>query len=551
MDLAISNPSGAMDFTIGRPRELMHVFFDRHLPLTPALARDLAELEINPAPASQIIWGKAYHLAGCAIGQERGLGHTNAWTRIFDDFCRIVAEPLLRKAARDLGLVHILGTADVPDPRRSKHVAGFSVYCQRLDNIVAGCLADPEVMPGGFWSHAGTALLASYFARIERLRSSGRSHQVIALPSRSDPLFSRLIFDVAPDFGDAQRLRRFRHRVRQKAERQRSGFRPREGGVAGVVHSRRFEDLHDALPSTFALPPEYLPLKVMEEGFPITHRPPHRQTARDLLWQTFNSAGISAGPAAVVKAAWVDAVLRLRFLLSDAKRTRSEIGWCDIDGDRLLPASTSVFQTGRRAAINPFQIEEATRRKLISRSHLFPDCAATLPSRASLILTERLRRPGQKITELAGQVLQEHLRLAALQREFSAAKEMTGEMTGSQEPRNRRFSVADYAVVFLTHVESAALDRVSADAMVWHEVEGRIRRRFPVPHARRLVILSVQVPPELGGRDKAIVLTSGRTPEGTKVFLDPDQPPDQELAKLIGTLSLKFATEALEAIYGG
>ena len=127
LDLALGNPSEFAGSINGRARALCQVFQDRHVPLTPVLAERLAEIEHAKIPAAAPFWGRAYGLAGDAIGNARSLGQSAPWAALFGDFCRLLVEPMVREAARQLGRVHLLGTADVA--AREKGGQEYTAYC--------------------------------------------------------------------------------------------------------------------------------------------------------------------------------------------------------------------------------------------------------------------------------------------------------------------------------------------------------------------------------------------------------------------------------------
>lgn len=545
LTLSLGTPSEAQNVRDGRAGELLHLFQDRHLPMTPGLAGHLARFEQLERPATDDFWGRAYDLAGEAVGQTRAFGMSRGWSTLFGTFCHLVVEPVLRAAARQMGEVYLLTTDELDGKRRKSAQRSYQDYCRDFEAHVDRLLTDSDKMPPGFWSHAGTSLAAAFFARIDDEGRSEKLREVRSLPARTDPLISRAVFDIEPEFSDGGKLLKKKLRALQKAQRERSGFRPREGGVEGVVYSRRFEDIHDALPSTFMYPRQLMPLKIMEDGFPITHRPPNRLPRRDLLWQSFNTSQIERGPAGIVKAAWLDAILRLRLLLAGTGQTRSEVGWCDVSEDELLPASASLSRSERTVVSDPFAVEGDRRRKMTSRSQLFPECAAMHPSRLVSSLIQRLKGADSDMDGLAARVLFEHVRIAATQ-----AQSRTGRRPGAAKlTSERRVEIEDYALVVVMLVEDHGPSEDITDVSGWYLQERQIIKRFPMPQANRVEPISVRVPSRLEGETDGIVIASARNTQSKPILLTTDDDGAPQLGKLIGEVSLALVNEVVEALY--
>lgn len=545
LTLSLGTPSEAQHLRDSRAGELLDLFQDRHLPMTPGLAGHLARFEQLERPATDDFWGRAYVLAGEAVGQARTFGMSRGWSPLFGAFCRSVVEPVLRAAARQMGEVYLLTTDELGGKHRKSVQRSYQDYCRDFEAHIDRLLTDPDKMPPGFWSHTGTSMAAAFFARIDDEKRSEKLREVRSLPARTDPLISRALFDIEPDFSDGGKLLKKKLRALKKAQRERSGFRPREGGVEGVVYSRRFEDIHDALPSTFTYPRQLMPLKIMEDGFPITHRPPNRLPRRDLLWQSFNTSPIERGPAGIVKVAWLDAILRIRVLLAGTGQTRSEVGWCDISEDRLLPVSASLSRAERNVVSDPFAVEGDNRRKMTSRSQLFPECAARYPSRLTSSLVQRLEGADSNMDGFAARVLFEHARNAAAQ-----AQSKTGRRPGAAKVTSeRRVEIEDYALVVTMLVEDHGPSEDTKDVSGWYLQERQIMKRFPVSQANRVEPISVRVPARLEGETDGIVIASARNTQSKPILLKADDDGAPQIGKLIGEISLALVNEVVEALY--
>jgi hypothetical protein len=356
-----------------RAERLFVAFNERHIALTPALAQHLASLELATIPAHDPFWGRAFRRAGEAIGLGQIIGGSAFWAGALPQFPMMIAEPVLRAAASKLKRTHLFGAAVLGDP------FGFSEVTTALERGVSQALDDMEVMGRGFWVTAAIALYGA--ATVASLARAGRSADLDALhtlPPEPDPVLCRLLFEAEPIFPeDQQHLRR--RRVRQRAAlRKRSGVRPKEGGVAGIRMSTLQEDFPDAVMSELILPEEMLADRLLHEGLIVRYRPPLREPKRDLLSFCMNGTETSAG-AALAKAAWADASLRLQFLLGQIGLERSDLIWATAQGPGLAASVLRADGIKPAASLDPMALAGHARAEMLVRSGLFPGFSDTLP----------------------------------------------------------------------------------------------------------------------------------------------------------------------------
>jgi hypothetical protein len=523
-----------------RARSIFEALHDRHVPVTPALSMALARMETTTDPAAIRPWGRAYGHAGAALGLGGRFGRTAHWARLGDVFISAVAEPLLRRAARAAGVVHIVTPGG--GPRRDS--AGYGAACARIEAAIDAMLDAPETAGAGFWSHAGAKLHAAYRHRVSAALTRGDQE----LPPSPDPLVCRLVFDVEPELPQSTAAPKRPLRSKARSERSRSMIRPREGGVEGIVHTRRPDDLGEALLTSYAYPPELLLSRLLEEGFLIPHRPPLRRPRRHLLALAFNTSPLGAGPGAVAKAAWIDASLRLGVLLGAQNLRETEFGWCDLMETGLLPAAVSVstIATKETARLDPFMLGGDLRRSMAARSTLLPSALAGLPARPWR--EGRLEdRPRDAMRALLGECARARLAGAAIGR--------GAEARAAAMPRHA--DAAEYATtvalrITLGHADGAR--RVTEwrdDRATFLHAHGLIGARSGgAPDSLRLragqMLLPEQVAP-----GHAFRVASDGDPVERAIAPDPDLAPAPALAALIGALSEWFMGQITQALDEG
>lgn len=380
--MRIAGPNGwAGRATSARAQGVLAAFHERHVPLTPRLARALARLESTPTPGADQDWGRAFVRAGEALGIAGQVGSA-FWAAAMPIFAVSVAEPILRHAARRVGQITLFGAADLG----LADEAPPGDQARQIEAAVNAALGDAAVMGRGFWVVAGVALHAAATHATEVRAGlvrpvAGQARRLLPEP---DAALCRLLFETEPQFQEAPLARQRRQRARAKSMRKRSGIRPKEGGVAGIRASRRIEDFPDAVFSELIMPIPVLANRLLHEGVLVRHRPPLRDPKRDLLSLCFCDAQGASGAGALVKAAWADAGLRLRLILSQLGLTHSDLIWAEAGPVCPMAAVLRTEDVSLRAGLDPMQLAGPQRADMLIRSGLLPGFVDTLPGADAL-----------------------------------------------------------------------------------------------------------------------------------------------------------------------
>ena len=347
---------------------------DRHVPITPLLAESLADMTRKGFPGQHQIWGRAFENAGAAIGISRRLGNASIWRDTIIGFIQHIAEPIIRTAASRIGSVVLVAKHPINiEVLKLQNHNHYKNYSAELEKCVDELLDDPEIMGHTFWVMAGIAMLAML-----HYRPNTKSDKELPF---TDSLVASLFYELEPDLSSGgQFLKRYiQQTIRSKFKR--LGIRPREGGVQGVIHSRRMEELGEALPSWMIVPKELRVLKLVEEGFFLTNRPPVRRPLRDILALTFVEGNPTSEILQIVRTAWLDATIRLQFILSDKKLTKSELILCDCTDVGISTNALSAENTTDFTEINPITISGSYRAHLLSTSTLCPKVFCSIPQK--------------------------------------------------------------------------------------------------------------------------------------------------------------------------
>ncbi len=517
-----------------RGAEMFAALQDRHVPVTPLLAETLAQMETSKHPSECRPWGQAYELAGQSIGLAQRFGRSARWTGSSTAFRLRVVEPLLRGAAQRLGELRLVGSAPLgtiggPDP-------AYELYCRAVEEEVNRMLSGLEVLGEAFWVPVALAL----FAATLRGRQPHAGSRIIALPDSPDPALARLVYTIPPDFAETDDLRRRMDRPRRRSERLRVGVRPKEGGIDGVIITRRLEDIEDAFHSEFLLPKSYRNLKFFEEGYRIRHRPPLRSPARDLLFLTLCEASPDAGAATLVKAAWIDAAIRLRLALTTMELPLSELGWCDLPTHGPRATAISVQTLKSRVNVDPMAVPHAVMKTQVSDSPLLPNIferlPATCPRSGEGGETADLKTPQSKAARLL---------LAAC----AKATEQTG-------LRNRETDSAgglstnrpeDYGCVFALRVRASTSSSGARITPDWSSERSETIHLFGLDRVASLRCATLLLPPSL--TPGAVFPTYLDGGESGDLEIPEDRDPQEAIARTLGLLSHWVITQTLEAVH--
>lgn len=366
--LIISCESGPLGTGAMRLRD---AFAQRHVPLSGALASMLERFLASRQPLLDPFWGRAFGCMAKSLGISGAVGGQSLMLNARLRFPLIVAEPVLRHAARRAGLLPLAGHGVEPVEPEAFQKAQAS-----LELATQAALADPEVMGRPFWVHAALDLLQE----AHRLATARARTSAAAASGECDPALAALIFLHPPRFDLARQHERPRRRARQVSAHRRAGIRPKEGGVAGIRQSRSLEDLPDGLFSEMIQPRMLLANKLLHEGLLVRHRPPRRDPRRDLLAVALQGADRDDGMGLLVKAAWADAAIRLRVALSQMGLANSDLVWSQQGCDAtVLDCQLSEPGLGK---LPPLLIDGRVRADMLMRSRLLPGFAV-LPGRTA------------------------------------------------------------------------------------------------------------------------------------------------------------------------
>ncbi|GGB28446.1 hypothetical protein [Allosediminivita pacifica] len=507
----------------GRPHALIAAFAERHVALTLDMAEALAELEGADAPAEVRLWGAGFRLAGEAVGQARTLGATRFWQASVPSFMTTVAEPLLRKAMQRCGAVALPGQT----PLGASPTGNWQTsYRAQLDAL----LLDMDGMGQGFWAEAALRLYGSALHTVQA-RRTGPTH------FEPEPLLVRLLFENEPILPEAARLSRRLKRVRNKSQRKRSGARPKEGGVTGLRSSTSLEDLNDALMSELVLPPPMLADRILHEGLLVRHRPPYRQPRRDVLMITLadRREARDRDAAAIIKAAWADAALRLQILLAQIGLEKSDLVWSEIGkaghSAAVLRVETQDFPSG----LDPLLMEGAVRRMRLFRSDLMPGLVDTLSS---------VQGDVPDAEEPAAVVWSGMAKAALRQIAMTGHREPRSSLHATQAPRPM-----DYArrIALVTFPSSGPLaDQARGDAA---SVRSNLSAALRTTLEEDFDIIGF-IPPEGAMSRGAVFSLAGSLIPGGSVDLaiDDDLPAGEAVGRLVGAMSAEIISAVLEAI---
>lgn len=519
-----------------RAQLLFHVLQDRHLPMSQALATSLAAFEAAQSPAADPFWGRAYGLAGHAIGLHGKMGNTPAWARLFDVFVLSVVEPILRAVATRMKRVTITTVGGLAGEAEALEMARSA---KAIEAIVDEMLSDQAAIGTAFWIGAGTTLLGR-FRETPAGQSSPRAHRGKAVPFLPDLILAHLVYAIEPALEEDRSWTKNTPRSASKSKRLRVGIRPREGGVTGVQHSRRETDIADALSSAFILPKEIRLIKLLEEGFMIPRRPPYRRPDRDLLSMTFlDPATEKLEAAALVKAAWIDATMRLRFLLANMSMGKSEIGFGHIRAAGTIASAVSAQVDQPKGAFNIMALEGAMRGRMISMSALVPSIFDTV------VPLDLAKRP--KGTEDPKVAAQKQVRTTC------AAQAVIGMATKKDAARNtqtKRPDLGDYAQVCLIDIAPRVVRGDETVASDWRSNRKSIQRDYKLDGAADLYLGRVLCPKTV--KPGAIFVVCSDDDAGEReIEITIDIAPDEAISKVIGDLSAWFITQNIRAIAHG
>lgn len=310
---------------------VLHYLHERHIGITPRLASELVEIANN---SSGSVWGAALDRISAAL--KAGEGNTGRmaalWRQVpvFTLTSRLAA-PLLRQACETVGLTVLFGRSALSFPAELFDATDYERYDKDLRNATTMLIESPDRMGRRFWRDAAESLFGAC------ARSAGR--EVASEPfgpsagvSDLDKVLVTFLTELNPTFSNPHRRQSLLQDRTVRSRTERSGFKPKEGGVVGVRMSRSLGDIDDILLSEYMLPTAMLAEKFLNQGFLIRHRPPMRRPRRDALIVGILAHSDRSDSDRLLKAAWLDAGFRTAILLKKAGFGKSELRWIERSG---------------------------------------------------------------------------------------------------------------------------------------------------------------------------------------------------------------------------
>ena len=246
-----------------------------------------------------------------------------------------LAMPVVRAACTAQGQSIIIGDRSLSRDGEKIGRSDYVQYADTLEKTVHTLLATEEALGRPFWQAAGHHIMNALMRGTGFEALAGEGGCAIATGDLDGALLSFLI-EADPDFTGISR-RQFSKRMKGKrATHDRSGIKPKEGGVEGVRASHSIEDIPDMLNSEFISPGILLTEKLISGPFLIRHRPPARRPKRHVLLIGASADPVDQDELRLAKAAWLQAAFRLSEWLSSQGMENSEIRWIErVPGDGL------------------------------------------------------------------------------------------------------------------------------------------------------------------------------------------------------------------------
>jgi len=301
---------------------------DRHIGVTPALAEQLAAFaDTGGGPwqeAGQRL-SQACDALGTGLRPQPSLWREKASLYLL---LKHVAAPVVTECCRRVGETVCFGASDPGRAENRMSAEAYRAYEDAVQQRCAQVLAASEEMGNDFWSDAALALLTG------ALRRPGFDKTAAVPGEASDVMFPDLPFwklfrTLQPDFTGAPH-RRLPDRPRTlRSPRERSGYKPKEGGVDGVLSSRNLADLPDMFLSEYLSHRALLAEKLVNGPFLARRRPPFRQPNRHALIIGACLVRPETSGGRFVKAAWIHAATRVGLWLSKNGMENSEIRWIE------------------------------------------------------------------------------------------------------------------------------------------------------------------------------------------------------------------------------
>lgn len=499
-------------------RHLLELAHDRHIPLTPDLARHFFTQSLGERSLTDL----AIDACRGALAQKPRVRHAFACRpEIVFDF---VLAPIVRQAAVNIGKVVLHGAKGM------SQISDRDVeqYRKDIDAETMRLIAEPDVMGSAFWHTAAVAVLGDGLAMAasRSTRRAGRGGLNIGVEPDRD--LTSIVCATEPLF-ETPPVKRLRARIARQTSWRRAGIKPKEGGIEGIRATRSLDEIDDALQSTFCLPPEMLMVKFTEEGFLVKHRPPSRQPRRDLLVALLAPDGLHDGTSKIAVAAWIDACIRLWPILHKSRVMRADLGFATERLGGLRTAAMRLDHVPLIPVSDPFILSREARLSLLMNSNLAPSVFDGNPSSI----------PSRRRVDLLGapQVILDTICTA-----FASVPAM-------RQAGRSGVSVADAGDLSIYNA-ILALQIVREPSEEMGPPAGQeVLRELQLPDSTRPLGVRIDLP-ATGAPDAPFHINSSRNDSIAVHWEDTDDDAER-LARMIGQLSLVFIDLALEALADG
>lgn len=517
----------------------LRAFHERHVPMTPNLASSLAALLEAGQAAKSEPWPLAFHRIAEVMDMAR-LSSSRLWRFAGSAFVDHVAEPVVRRAAVQEGAIQLFGAAPL-QPGGS--VARYEAYAKGIEQEVRHLLSGLGGMGRGFWLRAGLALYGQVIRSAQSAGGGRRRRRAMerlsGLAPEPDLRSARILFDIEPVFEPSSSRRRLPRRPKTRSVRERAGFKPKEGGVSGVRGARGVEDLSDILVSEFATIEEVVLMKIVHEGYLARKRPPFLRPRRDLLTMMIAPEGRRSDPERLLKAAWVDAMLRLRILLAQGGFPDSDLAWAESSCSGIRAAASTVGDLPHAFGMDPWNLPRQVWSELLLQSGLLPDILDMLPE--VQLKRSQSDRPGR---------LREHV-AEALRRASTPQWRPGASTPSSQRQGLPNLVLDDYGVVFCAVAQPRSITESRSRAPSWANERTRLRDDIGMPPRRGTFVCLALCPPKLDQGEAFTLHSDLRSGEPEEILISTAEEPEIALGETLGALSQWMVTATLEAVDAG
>ncbi len=301
-------------------KALISAMHNRHAPLTPQLAVELAQFIKNPLPGNKTTgaWAAVLERLNQALSNhgEPVPNRMGILLKANPTYSVIkLAQPIIEEACRRNGQ-GILFAEDNPETQID--LARYHAWCASLYKELEQMAREQKM--NTFW--VDRALTLATFSH--RPREAVHA----AMPQISAPSLS--LFLGLETKGNEQR-KSARHPKAMKApQKHRETFGLKEGGLQGVRTSRRIQDMGEMLMSEFMHHPIIQADRFLNSGYLAYRREPKREKLRDALIVGIMPPSIKHGPSYwFAKACWFDFCAALGYMLVKNQMMQSEFRWLE------------------------------------------------------------------------------------------------------------------------------------------------------------------------------------------------------------------------------